>query len=175
MTGPRQIAVEPLLIDQDTLPAAGLILDRHRVPVLCGEPIPIDGDRAPTLCGLPVTIGPRPAEVLPGIPATHVADCVDCIAIIEGRDIDRTDDPDTVVRLFLRRTGTMPVHIVELTVVELDRELPTALTAGCGQRFRAGDSHDRLDPGDGAPCIRCLLNTVRTTRPEISGTPSDTP
>ncbi|APU16071.1 MULTISPECIES: MarR family winged helix-turn-helix transcriptional regulator [Actinoalloteichus] len=158
MSGEREIAAEPMLVEQDVLPAAGLFLDRHQVPVPAGDPMPVDGEQVAALCGALVVIGPPPAEVLLGIPATHTADCLDCRAVIIGVDTApmTEDDAEPVARAYVRRPGTVPVHVIELGPAA---EPPAALIARCGQVFHVGDPVDHLRPGDGAPCTLCLLRT----------------
>ncbi|AOS61554.1 hypothetical protein [Actinoalloteichus hymeniacidonis] len=150
---PADTAGEPLLIDQVAAPEAGLILQRHKVFVDAGELLPIDGDRAIALCGAGVLFGPPPAEVEPGIPSTHVEDCHDCRAIHLGE----VDPPasDDAVRWFVRRSGEVQVHIVPA-----DGVTATRLVALCGTTFRLGDGLERLVPGDGAPCVACLIGSL---------------
>ncbi|WP_075743101.1 MULTISPECIES: hypothetical protein [Actinoalloteichus] len=158
MTGGRRIAEESLLLEQSALPAAGLFLDVHQLPVLAGEPIPVDGDQVAALCGTSVVIGPPPAEVLPGIPATHTAACADCQAVIDDVDTPSVlvEDGEPVAPAYLRRTGTVLVHVIELAAAEV---LPAVLIARCGVTFHPGDPVDRVEFGDGVPCTRCLLRS----------------
>ncbi|ASO18331.1 hypothetical protein FHR81_002734 [Actinoalloteichus hoggarensis] len=144
------LASEPMLVDQISAPAVGLILQRHKVFVDQGEALLVDGERAVALCGAWVTVGASPAEVEPGVPATHVEDCPDCRAIHLGEaDLPMPGDP---IRWFVRRVGTPVVH-----VVTDDGITATRLVAQCGRSFRLGEPLERLAAGDGVPCTACLL------------------
>ncbi|AOS65878.1 hypothetical protein [Actinoalloteichus hymeniacidonis] len=89
----------PVLVEQDTLPAAGLILDRHLA--LSDDGPPPTGMMLIALCGVPVVIGPPPAEVLPGVPAAFTADCLGCQDVLgeilaeEQSDAAEADERDT--------------------------------------------------------------------------------
>ncbi|APU12782.1 hypothetical protein [Actinoalloteichus fjordicus] len=147
------VAAEPVLVDQIAVPSAGLFLQQHKVFVDEGETLPVDGDRAVALCGAWVLIGPPPAEVEPGVPGTHVEDCPGCRAIHLGEaDIPA---PDDAIRWFVRRVGTLPVH-----VIVGDGITATQLIARCGRAFRLGEPLERLAGGDGVPCTACLLASL---------------
>ncbi|AOS62058.1 hypothetical protein [Actinoalloteichus hymeniacidonis] len=145
-------ATDPLLIDQVTLPEVGIVCQRHAVFVDEGETLPSAGEQAFSLCGIPLTIGPPPAEMLPGVPA-EVVDCADCQAIIW--DEPAIEPVGSDFRLFVRRRGTIDVHIVEDSGLSA-----TTMTARCGALFRLGEDLEQLAPGCGAPCNRCLLASL---------------
>ncbi|AOS65273.1 hypothetical protein [Actinoalloteichus hymeniacidonis] len=157
MSGERETATESLLVEQLARPVAGLFLDRHQIAVFTADPIPVDGDQVTALCGAALILGPPPAEVLPGIPATQVADCADCQAVLwtppEGVNLGAEQVP----RILLRRTGAVPVHIVEIGAATA---APTPLVALCGAVFGMEEPVYRVNAGDGVPCTLCLLRSL---------------
>ncbi|APU12868.1 MULTISPECIES: hypothetical protein [Actinoalloteichus] len=157
MTEEREIADEPRLIEQVTLPTVGLVCQRHAIFVNTGETLPAEGEAALALCGVRVTLGPAPEEMLPGVPA-EVVDCADCQGII-------WDEPDprpahARPRLYIRRVGTVPVHIVDVEGLTA-----TTMTSLCRTVFHLGEALEQLAPGAGAPCTGCLLASL--SRPAL--------
>ncbi|ASO18411.1 hypothetical protein FHR81_002815 [Actinoalloteichus hoggarensis] len=152
MTRERGTADEPRLIEQVAPPTVGLVCQRHAIFVDIGETVPIAGEDALALCGVPVTIGPAPEEMLPGVPA-EVVDCADCQAIVWDEPSPRPAHARP--RLYIRRVGTVPVHIVDVEGLTA-----TTMTSLCRTVFHLGDQLEQLAPGAGAPCTRCLLASL---------------
>ncbi|APU17728.1 MULTISPECIES: hypothetical protein [Actinoalloteichus] len=159
----------PMLIEQDTLPEAGIILDRHLALVDDGPPE--DGAALTALCGVRLTVGPPPAEVLPGVPAAYTADCPFCQDVLtatlldtQAEDLDRTPADSSAAGESHRSAGTAPplmaVRLSPGEPVHLCR-LPLAgptLTASCGAALPR-TMVEIVDPGDGVPCTCCLLTS----------------
>ncbi|ASO22888.1 hypothetical protein FHR81_005047 [Actinoalloteichus hoggarensis] len=156
----------PMLIEQDTLPAVGIILDRHLALVDDGPPE--DGAVLTALCGAPLTVGPPPAEVLPGVPAAYTADCPFCQDVLTATLRDGSPDAPECPHEAAPESRRAGPAAPSLTAVRLARgepvhlcRLPPAgptLTTSCGASLPR-TMVEIVDPGDGVPCTCCLLTS----------------